>query len=715
MAFVGFVCALAAATARADDRPPVVASLDDAFVTHQAGSDVWSIGSANLELVIGFDATRTLALQRLANPPAGRTWDIAQAPDFSLTAGGERISLTSSGAVSFISATAAKTDNGVTLTFMFEHRAQRLQIARIYACYPGSPTIETWTRVSSTGGDGAGLTDLMAWSMNMPLGNVRWLGGLRGDSANSDGASTDAFVFAEHDFEPGERLDLGAEGRSSESFVPFFLVDDGRDQFYGGLIWSGVWRASLERANDRLAVTVAFPGVGTSVSSSKPFEFPHTFFGLAAKATGDETGAMRQFVLQGIRNGRPLQPLVTYNTWFAYGTRVDEDSMVAEIDRAASLGIELFVMDAGWYVGAGETGDFDFDAGLGSWTADPDRFPSGLASLADYAHGMGLKFGLWIEPERVSLATVGKPGLAQEPWLATRGSDYGSPVSAQICLSGAAGRKWVMDQLVTLIDRVRPDYLKWDNNFWINCDRAGHGHGPADGNVAHVQALYGILNELRNRYPDLLIENVSGGGARLDFGMMAFTDTAWMDDRTSPASHVRHNIEGLSFAFPPAYLLSFLIDADGEPIAGAEDLPLLVRSRGAGILGLTYRTDLMDDDTAELLKEQIAEYKTYRAIVAPANALLLSAQAPIDSTGWEVLEEVTAEARSALIFGFKGDDQDGRLIVRPRGLLADAVYDISSLDVGPLGSARGDVLMQDGIEMVHAGGSRAHVLMLFAR
>ena len=70
-------------------------------------------------------------------------------------------------------------------------------------------------------------------------------------------------------------------------------------------------------------------------------------------------------MLQGIRHGRPFQPLVTYNTWFAYGTRVDEDAMVAEIDRAASLGVELFVMDAGWYLGAGETSDFDFDAGLG--------------------------------------------------------------------------------------------------------------------------------------------------------------------------------------------------------------------------------------------------------------------------------------------------------------------------------------------------------------
>ena len=585
----------------------------------------------------------------------------------------------------------------------------------MYACYPGSPTIETWTRVSSTGGDGTGLNDLVAWNMTMPLGNVRWLGGLRGDFAGSDSGLDDAFVFAEHDFERGERLDLGSEGRSSEQFVPFFLVDDGRDEFFGGLMWSGAWRASLERVDDRMRVVVSFPGVGTSVTSSKPFELPHTFFGVAAKATTDETGALRQFVLQGIRHGRPFQPLVTYNTWFAYGTRINEDAMVAEIDRAAALGVELFVMDAGWYTGAGETSDFDFDSGLGSWTADPDRFPSGLASLADYAHGVGMKFGLWIEPERVALATVDKPGLAREAWLATQDRDYGSGLNAQICLSGAEGRKWVLDQLVALIELVHPDYLKWDNNFWINCDRTGHGHGPADGNMAHVQALYGILDELRRRYPDLLIENVSGGGARLDFGMMAFTDTAWMDDRTSPASHVRHNLEGLTFAFPPAYLLSFLIDADGEPIAGADDLPLLMRSRGAGILGLTYRTDLLDDGTAELLKQQIAEYKTYRDIITQSNATLLTNQAPVDSSSWDVIQEVTDDARSALIFGFKGDAQDGRLIVRPRGLLPDATYDVRSLDVGPLGASRGELLMQDGIELVHSGGSRAHVLILKAR
>jgi alpha-galactosidase len=326
-----------------------------------------------------------------------------------------------------------------------------------------------------------------------------------------------------------------------------------------------------------------------------------------------------------------------------------------------------------------------------------------------------MKFGLWVEPERVAREWTDQAGLVRESWLATHDNDYGAQLTAQICLVRPDARQWVLEQLVALIERVHPDYLKWDNNFWLNCNRPGHGHGTADGNLSHVQSLYGILDELRRRYPDLLIENVSGGGTRIDFGMLAYTDTAWMDDRTSPSSHVRHNLEGLSFAFPPAYLLSFLIDADGEPVAGAEDLSLLTRSRALGILGLTYRTDLLDDDTAALLAREIAEYKTYRDIISRSNAALLGAQAPTDENGWDVLQEVDDQAQRALIFAFKGSGEYGRLVVHPRALLPEAIYDVRSLDLGPLGAVRGDLLMLDGIELVHTGGSRAHVLVLTAR
>ncbi len=227
---------------------------------------MWSIGSENLELVVGFDATRTLGLQRLFNPSTGREWPITPGADVTLTAGGERVSLTTSGGASLVGTTAVADGRSVTLTFSFELRAPRLIVSRVYAVYPKSPTVETWTRVSSVGGDGTQVSDLVGWQMTMPLGRVRWLSGLRGDSAG--GEDTGAFELGARELEPDEEVLLGAEGRSSERFVPFFLVDGDDREFYGGLMWSGAWRTTLRRVDDKLRVSVFFPGVGTMVTTA---------------------------------------------------------------------------------------------------------------------------------------------------------------------------------------------------------------------------------------------------------------------------------------------------------------------------------------------------------------------------------------------------------------------------------------------------------------
>lgn len=702
----------AAAPALAADAP-AVASRGDAFIAHAARSTVWTIGSTNLELTIGLNGDRRLVPQRLLNPATGRVWGLAPEPDVTITAGTERLVLADTGPLTLINTRAETNDAGVQLDFVFEHRAERLRITRSYGAYPGSPTIETWTRLDNLGSSPVEVRDLTGWQLSMPLGRVRWLGGLRGETA--DNIEAGAFALDEWDLQAGDQLVIGAQRRSTEEFIPFFLVDDGRDVFYGGIMWSAAWRLAFERRGDTLRVSSLFPGVATSLAPQRALEVPHTFFGLTAQSGNDESGALHAFIVNGIRRGRPFRPLVTYNTWFPFGARIDEQAMVEEMDRAASLGVELFVLDAGWWVGAGEQGDYDFDSGLGSWAEDSDRFPSGIASLRDYAHSLGMEFGIWVEPARVALSTVNAAGAARDAWLATEGGTYGSARSAQICLAGEAARQWVLARLVELVTRVRPDYLKWDNNFWINCNRDGHGHGPDDGAFAHTKALYGILAELRQRFPDLAIENVSGGGNRLDFGMLAYTDVAWMDDRTAPSSHVRHNLEGLTFAFPPAYLLSFVIDGDGEPIAAGYDLPLFVRSRMPGTLGLTFRADRIDGDTGEELAAEIRHYKRLRDIIADANATLLSAQAPVAGGSWDVLQEATGDDTAVAIFAFKASDEDGRLRVRPRGLLPDAIYDVESLDSGAIGSAPGDVLMRDGVEIVHSGTSRAHVVILMAR
>jgi alpha-galactosidase len=452
------------------------------------------------------------------------------------------------------------------------------------------------------------------------------------------------------------------------------------------------------------------PEVATSIQRDQTLDAPHAVFGVAG-SMGQVTSAMRSFIDQGIREGRPLNPPVIYNTWFAYLTEVDDETLRGEMVRARSVGAEIFVIDAGWYIGAGRGSDFV--SGLGSWEPDPQKFPSGLGALADYAHGLGLKFGIWVEPERVALEMLGRVEGLREEWLATLDGKYQDDRSAQICLGSAAARLWLQRRLFALLDDTKADYLKWDNNFWINCTREGHNHGTNDGNFAHVSGLYGALQAIRTRYPNLIIENVAGGGRRLDLGMLRYTDTAWMDDRSAPSVHVRHNLEGLATVFPPAYLFAFVVNNRAEQLQSAADLSLYFRSRMIGVLGLCFRSDQLSADDMEAIGREVAIYASVRDILKDASAVLLTDQAaPTGGPPWDVLEALTGDAGGAIISAVQADDGVRRVTVRPTGLQPDAMYEVRSVDSGVLETATGATLMTDGIDVNASFISAAHLLVI---
>jgi alpha-galactosidase len=336
-----------------------------------------------------------------------------------------------------------------------------------------------------------------------------------------------------------------------------------------------------------------------------------------------------------------------------------------------------------------------------------------LRLLADRAHERGMKFGLWVEPGRVSLDTVGQEGLALEEWLAQSGGRNVSDTSATICFAGRAGWSWVRARLFALLDDVQPDYLKWDNNAWVNCNRAGHDHGADDGNLRQVQGLYLLLRELRERYPSLLIENVAGGGSRLDFEMLRHTDVAWVDDRTSPAIRVRHNLQGVSGLFPPGYLLSFVLDSPAAPLSDAVDPLTEIRSSMIGALGFGYRSTALRPWLADAVRDSIAAYAQVRDILHEADAMLLSEQAPApDKAAWDVVETLNATTTEAVLFVFHQPGANDRVTVRPRGLEAEANYRVQSLDAGDLGVVSGRVLMEDGVDIVQGPGTQSHVLVI---
>jgi alpha-galactosidase len=685
-----------------------VASAGDATITHDESSGTWALSASGTRLTLTLDAGRDFGIARLVTP-SGTSWIRSAISDSIIKVGTSTVALGARASGFQLQGVSLDTQGDrLQLNATFELASAGLRVTRHYRITAGAPAFEAWNTYTPMQGTPT-VADLNALQIVVNAGTVRTLTGLKGDNADVEGAG----VFTLQQKTVSSSQTIGSSGRASESWVPWLAVDSGKDEFYVALMWSGAWSMTATRTSNALSLAAGLAPMTTTLRSA--VDGPHVVFGAVTGGAASSSAALRSYIVNGLRTGRGLSPLVTYNTWFAYGTSIDEPSMIAEMDAAAALGAELFVIDAGWYPGAGAGGPFDFDAGLGGWTPDPARFPNGLRPLRDHAHAIGLKFGLWVEPERVNLSLVGSSGI-EDDWLVTNNGDYGSDHAALICLSNKAARDWILSWLTPLLDQVQPDYLKWDNNMWVNCTREGHEHGSSDGNFAQVNGLYDVLQSVRDQYRDLLIENVSGGGNRLDVGMLRYSDVAWMDDRTAPSAHVRHNIEGLSAVFPPAYLLSFVTDHATEPLHEAPDISLYVRSRMGGVLGLCFRSvEFVDADAASIFHE-IDIYKGLRDVIGNASALLLTTQADTDNgPAWDVLETTAGSGADAVISAYQNDGGVDRVNVKPVGLATATMYSVESVDSGLLPEASGADLMSTGIDIVQSPSSAAHILTLRAK
>ena len=680
----------------------------DSYIDRLGDQETWTIGNAGIEFTVALNRDRTLQPVHLMATGIQEDWVAGAGADPVVTIGGSQRTLNGR-AFTFDGVDAVQRGSGVELVARYHATDLHAAVSRHFACFPGAPVIETWTEYTAQDDRTITLANLPGFDLLLRQGTLRWVTGLQ--TSADDGGS---FTLKETDLDNGASLQLGSSGRATEQAMPWFTLDAADDEFFGGVLWHGSWRLDVSRASGAIHAAMGMPPFSTTTAAT--VETPHAYFGVTGGSTKEASEGTRAFIMASIRQGRPYQPLVTYNTWFTYGTAVDEDAMRQEIQSAADLGVELFVLDAGWYPASPDP--TDYTTGIGVWEADPDRFPSGLGALSDLAHSYGMRFGLWVEPERVDLKTVGRPGLVKEHWLAMSNGAYdpgtpnGQATYAQVCLASPEAQQWIVDRLSRLIDEAHPDYLKWDNNYWLNCDREGHGHGADEGNYAHNVGLRSVLAQLRQRYPDLMIENCSGGGNRLEPGMLAWSDTAWMDDHSSIAPHVRHNLEGLSVVMPPPVLLSFVFGGewDGDQRG---DLSLAFRSRMPGMLGATWHgADLSDADRAGI-RQEVAIYKEIRDTLADSSAQLLTPQVSDGGQGnWDVLQETSTATGQSVVFAFENTGSGSRITVHPRALRPEVLYDVFSVDTGSLGEDTGAELAASGIEIDSSPRSRGHVLEL---
>lgn len=512
-----------------------------------------------------------------------------------------------------------------------DDRHYPLRVTLHYRTHPDSDVIERWTTVENRD-ERLPITvqrcDSAAWTLPH-----------RGDYRVSHlvGGWNSEFQLRRAEVPVAETVFTSRRGMTSHHANPWLALDDGTageehgEVWSTALAWSGSWRITLHR--DPLGRTAWTGGAGHegllwTVAPGETLETPvfaglHTTggFGAASRAWHDHT---RRHVLPHPGETRP----VLYNSWEATGFDVDEAGQAALAARAARLGVELFVVDDGWF--GGRVSDH---SGLGDWTPNPDRFPHGLRPLSAEVHRLGMSFGLWVEPEMVNPDS--DLYRAHPDWVLHMAHRGRTEMRHQLVLNlarpdtAAWAHAW-LDRLVTEHD---VDFLKWDANRALT-EAGWPGHPNPDRVwLEQTRAVYQILDRLRANHPDLRIEACSGGGGRADLGVLARTDQVWTSDNTDPVDRIGIQ-DGFSQLFPAQVMGAWVTDSPNVATARTTPLRFRFHVAMAGALGVGGDLSRWTEDELKEATGLIATYKRIRPAVQHGTAYRLAGDGALTAVGY---------------------------------------------------------------------------------
>jgi alpha-galactosidase len=358
---------------------------------------------------------------------------------------------------------------------------------------------------------------------------------------------------------------------TSHHHNPWFAIDRGNadehqgEVWFGVLAWSGNWKLSAEVtdfSSTRLSLGVNDWDFSWRLEAGQSFTTPSSYAGYTAGGFGSASRKLHDFIRDAILPHGHTQHKILYNSWEATFFNVDEASQSTLAELAAKMGVELFVMDDGWFHGRN-----DDHAGLGDWWPDEKKFPNGLAPLIKRVNDLGMDFGLWVEPEMVNPNS--ELYRAHPDWVIHFPTRARTEGRNQLILN--LGRTDVQDYLVGQLDRLLTEnnitFIKWDMNR--NVSEPGWPDAPGDQRelwVRHVQGVYRVWGTLRERHPNVIWQSCSGGGGRADLGILRLADQIWVSDNTEAVARLRIQ-EGFSHIFPANTMEAWVTDMGQERLS----------------------------------------------------------------------------------------------------------------------------------------------------
>lgn len=532
------------------------------------------------------------------------------------------------------------------------------------------------------------------------------------------------WTVQEQPVRPGKVILESRRGTTGAQNNPWFAIDrngnndpEHGDVWFGALGWSGSWEIAIEQdALQRVRISGGFNSFdfGYRLQPGKKLETPPFYGGYSSNGIGGASRLMHRFEVDSILPHAPnprLRP-VLYNSWEATGFNVNEAGQMELAEKAASIGVERFVMDDGWF------SERDNDrAGLGDWFVNPKKFPHGLKPLIDKVHSLGMDFGLWVEPEMVNPDS--ELYRKHPDWVLNFTGRPRTEARHQLVLNLA--RPDVRDYVFHFLDRLLTEndiaFLKWDYNR--NWSEPGWPAVAPDEQknvyVDFIRNLYSILAELRARHPNVEIESCSGGGSRVDLGILRYTDEVWPSDNTDAYDRLLIQ-NGFTYAYTPGVMMSWVTDSPTGVNQRTLSLEYRFLSSMQGSLGVGTNLNKWTPQDFATAKRMVAQYKAIRQIVQ--RGALYRLISPEHDSEQSVTEYVARNGNEAVVFAFLHSSSEFYPFPRiyPRGLDANAVYELKAMDGkvanDTLTSASGAYWMQHGIDVLLRGDFQAAAFTL---
>ena len=489
---------------------------------------------------------------------------------------------------------------------------------------------------------------------------------------------------------------------SSPQNNPFFMLSrknttEESGEVYGfNFVYSGNFQNSIEV--DHFSTTRVLVGVNPVefeylLEPKMSFMTPEAVMSYSAQGMNALSQQLAIFYREHLVNphfAKRPRPIVL-NSWETMYFNLTTDKVLELARCGQQLGIELFVLDDGWF--GHREGD---DSSLGDWTTDYRRIPKGVSYIADEIHKMGMQFGLWFEPEMISIDS--ELYRTHPEWMICTPHRKPSVGRHQYVLDFTNQEviDYLFDAISKMIDETKLEYIKWDYNRHITdaytttlptTRQMEFGH-------RYILGVYQLLERLMKAYPEVLFESCSSGGGRFDLGMMYYAPQAWTSDDTDPIERLKIQ-HGTSYGYSLSMMSAHVSASPNEQSGRRTSLDTRAAVAYFGVFGYELDVTTLDAEEAEKVKEQIRFYKKYRDVFQYGNFYRIRSPFEDDAVDWQVVSK--DQSTSILVHtSLTSHLNPGYSVVKFCGLEDGKRYTIAGMDE----EFYGDELMNAGIRIV---------------